>query len=839
MLIRARFTLFLILLLPLGLIAATEDSLLSIIAQSDDPEEITELYIKIGDSFEYSEPSKAIEYYRQAYEFATSQSARFRGRILNPELEILRAKSIRYIGIVNSDQGNYEQAMDHFNEALQILEPTRELFTTPYRREVNIKIAKIYNNIGIVYSRQGVFGLAREYYQDALDAYLALEDSTSIAVAYSSMGIVEARQANLPEALKYFQEAHVIYNSRNDVQGIAQSLNNIGGIYYQLGNWEEALELYFQAREAFEKMGYTHRVAAILANIGLTYQNMEDFAKAQEYMQRSLDLRESINDQSGIVDSYNNLGALAAQRGDYSSANDYYSKAYELAVDVGNPRIIALSLINLGKSSAQARELRQAIDYTQQGLALGREHNMKFVVQMALEQLASYYARLRDFENAYQYATEFHSISREILDEQRTKQITELEIEYKAREKQQRIDLLEQQSELDKLKVRQSTALSFVFGLLFFVVLIIAIFTLLLFKQRNKILLLQKEREASSLIRKTDNDLKAILKTHSHAMILFDNELNVVAYNHMAAQWAEQFLNTTLSSAGSFFSTTNNMVNELVNDVLSPVLNGQSENKEKGYLDKSEKNHFYKFFCNPVYDDANQSIQSVSLMIEDISSRRDAEIRMTTDLKEKETLIKEIHHRVKNNMQVIISLIRLQVNEIKGTQEREAFTDLEQRIAAMSYVHEELYTSQNLADINFEHYLKKISSNLVSAYNRNVNVANHLNLDDKLVNIDVAVPCGLIVNELLSNSLKHAFKGSSTLKKGMKPQVDIYFSEDSSGYKLMVCDNGKGIVQIPDTDSITSMGFNLVKIIVEEQLRGTWSMNSEDGLKVSIMFPRK
>jgi two-component sensor histidine kinase/tetratricopeptide (TPR) repeat protein len=818
----------------------TDENLDDVLKETTDPVERMNLLINHGDKYEFSDPLKALSYYKLAFDTGTMVLNDSRKKNILPQIEILRAKSLRYIGIVHSHLGNYDEALDFFSQAQEILNEVRSYYTTPFKKEVDIKIGKLLNNIGMVYSRIGLFDIAGNYYQNALEIYTELVDSNSIAIAYNSLGIVEARQANLWEALKYFQEALDIYSIQQNREGMAQTYNNIGGIYFQLNNWNEALRLYKKAHEAFKELDMSHRVAATLGNIGLTYQNLYEFDKALDYLQQSLDIREKYNYKGEMVESYNNLGTLYIELKDYQSANDYYRKSYELASQIGEQRIVALSLINIGRVTSLEGNINEAIRHTLQGLEVAREHNLKFVVSPALEQLAELYEKAGNYRQAYGYSRQHYLVSQEILDEQKSRQINELEIGYKAREKQQQIELLQHENELNRLKASQSGTLVFILALLLFLAVVVGVFTLLLLRQRNRITLLKKEQEARSLIRKTDNDLKAILKTHAHAMILFDNELNVIAFNNMAKKWAKEFLKIELTAGDSLFTLPNAIVNELINGVISESLKGQSKEIEKEIFSGKEVLNYFKFFSNPVFDDKEESIQSVSLMIENITDRKSSEARILSDLREKETLIKEIHHRVKNNMQVIISLIRLQANELVGKVEQEAFVDLEQRISAMSYVHEELYKSHNLADINFDDYLGKISTNLISIYNKGVKVRNHLQVGNNYLNIDIAVPCGLIVNELLTNALKHAFnKKVSDKKPELKKQVDIYFSESDSEYHLQVIDNGIGMKQKIDFENISSMGFHLVKIIAEEQLRGIWNVKSNGGLQVSVIFPKK
>lgn len=816
--------------------AQTSDEILSAIEKAQSNKEKAELFLQLGDMYEYTEPSIAIRHYEQALEFARSESVTSEQRSLTPDVDILVAKSLRYIGIVHSDNGNFEEALASFHESKQILENILSLFTKSYRSQIQTEIAKLSNNIGIVYSRQGVFSIAKDYYMQALSVHTELADSTSIAASYSSLGIIEARQANLTEALMFFQKALDLYTLTGNKLGTAQSYNNIAGIHFQLENWDQALQLFERAYPIFRNKGHNSRVASLLGNIGLVHKNKNDLDNALKYFQESLEIRLQLNDLLGLVDIYNNLGELAALKNNFAQANEYYQKSYDIATTIGDNRMIAVSLVNLGENYFEAGNQPLAISKTIEALSISRDHNFMYVIQSSLKQLADIYFQSGDYRSAFDYFVEYNAISQLILDEQKLRQLNELEIEFNAREKQKTIELLQQESEFINLKLRQSRIFSITMGLLFVTALVIGAFTVIILKQRNKIQLLKKENESQQLISKTSNDLKAILKTHAHGMILFDTFHNVIDYNVKAEEWFEKYFGIKIGEQKTFVNTDNPFINSLLIELLHESLKGFSNEKETN-IEYEGKAYHFKFYGNPVFDNSDNIVQSVSLMIEDITESKNVQQRILSDLKEKETLIKEIHHRVKNNMQVIMSLIRLQSMQFKDQQMISSFGELEQRIAAMSYVHEDLYTSENLSDIKFEDYLRKISSNLSGAYNSRIRVHNYVRMVNPFLDIDTAMPCGLVVNEILSNSLKHAFNDAE-VKDRKDNRVDIYFTENPETYSIKIADNGMGLKNGIDPLKMRSMGFHLIKVIVEEQLRGDWHVKSEGGMIVEVNFPK-
>ena len=142
----------------------------------------------------------------------------------------------------------------------------------------------------------------------------------------------------------------------------------------------------------------------------------------------------------------------------------------------------------------------------------------------------------------------------------------------------------------------------------------------------------------------------------------------------------------------------------------------------------------------------------------DITDRKKNEEHIQESLREKEVLLKEVHHRVKNNMQVISSLLNLQASRIEDPAVKEALRDSQSRVRAMAIIHESLYQSDDMSEINLKPYLRKLAANLFRTYNTSsANITLKMDAEDVFLDIDQAIPCGLVLNELLSNSLKYAF----------------------------------------------------------------------------------
>ena len=213
----------------------------------------------------------------------------------------------------------------------------------------------------------------------------------------------------------------------------------------------------------------------------------------------------------------------------------------------------------------------------------------------------------------------------------------------------------------------------------------------------------------------------------------------------------------------------------------------------------------------------------------DITVRKQVENKLKASLKEKEVLLKEIHHRVKNNLQIISSLLRLQSGYIKDKQALEVFQDSQNRVRAMALIHENLYQTNDLAKIDFSEYIRKLTNNLVYCYQVN-NININTKIEKILLNIDTAIPCGLIINELISNSIKHAFNNSE------KGEIYVEFITLQTGkYSLSVGDNGVGAAENISLLKKQSLGLELVWNLVE-QLEGTIVYSSKLGTSFRITF---
>ncbi|CAG1000501.1 putative sensor histidine kinase pdtaS [Methanosarcinales archaeon] len=227
-----------------------------------------------------------------------------------------------------------------------------------------------------------------------------------------------------------------------------------------------------------------------------------------------------------------------------------------------------------------------------------------------------------------------------------------------------------------------------------------------------------------------------------------------------------------------------------------------------------------------------ESKSAIYRVFQDITKRRQADDRIKASLKEKEILLREIHHRVKNNMQIISSLLKLQSKYIEDDKYLDLFKESRNMIESMAIIHERLYHSEDLSKINIKEYTRDLVNNLFHVYNINKSVINSkINVDTVTLGMDFAILCGLIINELVTNSIKYAFPDN---RKG---EIEIAFRQtDENNFELVVSDNGVGIPEDLDIRKTQSLGLRLITMLVDDQLEGEINLVRGKGTEFQIKF---
>ncbi|MFQ5885557.1 MAG: histidine kinase dimerization/phosphoacceptor domain -containing protein [Thermoplasmata archaeon] len=328
---------------------------------------------------------------------------------------------------------------------------------------------------------------------------------------------------------------------------------------------------------------------------------------------------------------------------------------------------------------------------------------------------------------------------------------------------------------------------------------------------------------AEDALRKNEERLSSFMESATDVFALFDPELNFVEINQAGLE--------------TWGVNKGDVIGKNIADV-SPNLKETGRYEEYMDVIRTGKPLFIDDTSpHPISGDQHFSVKAfkvgegLGIIITDITVRKRAERAVIRSLAEKEALLREVHHRVKNNMQVISSMLNLQSENIKDEQAREAFRKSGDRIKTMALIHEKLYQSEDFAGIDIGDYVQSLAKSLFHMYDVDpASITLKVNIRDVFLDISTAIPCGLIINELISNSLEHAFAD------GKEGEILIELSSDNKHSVLTVRDNGMGFPRDLDFRNTDSLGLQLVNTLVE-QLDGRIGLDRRNGAMFTITFP--
>jgi two-component sensor histidine kinase len=242
--------------------------------------------------------------------------------------------------------------------------------------------------------------------------------------------------------------------------------------------------------------------------------------------------------------------------------------------------------------------------------------------------------------------------------------------------------------------------------------------------------------------------------------------------------------------------------------------------------------YYYQVYLDPIVL-GNHSIEEVSYIVHDITERKIAQKKIEGSLKEKEILLKEVHHRVKNNLQVISSILNLQKSYLKDESIGEILSEIQNRIISMAFVHENLYRANDFSTIDLNGYVSDLLSHIAqSFFQEHIRLQTVLSDQNIPLSLDQAIPCGLIINELVSNAFKYGFPDK---KKGI---IKVIVTENNRQIEISVQDNGVGFPKDFTFEVSHTLGLQLVTSLVN-QLDGSIQQTQSKGVGFKIKFKIK
>ncbi|MBK7289194.1 MAG: tetratricopeptide repeat protein [Chitinophagaceae bacterium] len=583
---------------------------------------------------------------------------------------------------------------------------------------------------------------------------------------------------NPDSALYHAKEAYRYASKTNDKVKIAMGNQTIGVSYDYLDKLDSCLKYLNEGLSIYRSINKIDGASHVLSDIAIAYYFRGNYELAIRNHLEALGLRQQLGNKRFIAISYNNIGLVYRARKDYANAALYYQKSLAIKKENNDEQGILNSLINIGSAYHSQGKYDSALIFAEESLSQAKKINAASDIVSAEGNIGAALVNLGKYEAAMGILVEAEKKS--IINNYSTNLFTIYE------------SLGDIYSNKQQYKISESY---YIKGL----------------------------------------ELSKKSSKHEQEMVFY-KKLSRNAFNSGNFKSAYELADSSKQISESLLNTENS---RQINEMAAVYETAEKERRiEKlntqntvttaiAQRRKKERNYFIiasvlflglAFFAYKAFTSNRKKKEQLAAQNTIIEK----------SLKEKEILMKEIHHRVKNNLQVVSSLLKLQSHYIKDEQAQEAVKDSRNRVQSMALIHQNLYQEDNLTGIDVNDYISKLCENLFESYNihptriKLIKEIQSLNLD-----VDTVVPLGLILNELITNSLKYGFPGEKT------GAVKIILKEENNTLYLKVFDNGVGLPDDFQKKYEATFGYRMINDFIQK-LKGELKTFTDDGTKVEI-----
>ena len=557
----------------------------------------------------------------------------------------------------------------------------------------------------------------------------------------------------------------------------------IGVCYDYKGNLDSCLYYLNEALAIFKAINRKDYQSHTLTDKALAYYYRGNYELALRYHLEALELRKQFGENKFIAQSYLNIGLVYRSRKDYINAIKFYKQSYDIKKTINDEAGMLNSLINTGAAFQTNEKFDSAYVYGLKALELAKKIKSNEDIIASKTNIAAALINLNRPDEALPY-------------------LQEVEQSVERNNKKSLITNAESYGDMYMQKNNVAAAIPYFQK------------ALEMAKSNNRVELMEVfYRKLSKCFYKQNNYKLAyeyfdLSKSISDTLI---NEENSRQVNEMSAVYETAEKETQINKLNAENAISNTETKRRRRErnyfILSTILfSGLAVVAYKAFANNKKKKE--------LLNTQNKIIEK--------------------SLSEKEILLREIHHRVKNNLQIVSSLLSLQSNYIKDEQALDAVKDSRNRVQSMSLIHQNLYQEENLMGVDVKDYISKLADNLFQSYNiRPDKIKLVKEIEATNLDVDVVVPIGLILNELLTNCLKYAFPKDAEHKTGEEGAIKVILKEENDVLQLSVYDNGVGLPADFNPETKKSFGHKMILTFLQK-LKGEMKMYSEDGTKVDI-----
>ena len=521
-----------------------------------------------------------------------------------------KANTLNSLSRLKASIGNYDPAIQYAQQALQLSEKIL------YKKG----IATAYNNIGIVYWNKGNFDKAFDVDFKSLKIRMETGDKRGIANSYNNIGLIYWNQGNYEMALDNLLKSLEIWEEIKDKNGLGMSFLNIGNIYLDQGNSDKALEFYSKSLKINIETGNKSFEATNLNNIGVIYENKGNLEKALDNHLKALKIREEIKDKKGIAMSYNNIGLIYYEQGNYEKALENQLESQKINKEIGDKQGVAVSFNNIGNIYAKQKKFEDAFHYINMALDMCKSIGYKAGMKDSYSSLFDLYEKKEDYKHAFEYHKLFSDLKDSLLNEQTSKQITEMNTKYGSEKKDKDLilkdaEISQQRTDAEKQTIQRN---AFVFG--FALVLMLVFFVYRGYRQK---------KIANGQLESMNKDLEKLSLVASET----DNGVLICGPNG-EIEWSNTGLTRLLGYTFEEMKQRGNTIEELSSNPDIKLLIHQSiESKKTSIYEvlnitKDGSKRWTQSTLTPIFDDSG-NIKKLVIIDSDISDRKKFEEKLS------------------------------------------------------------------------------------------------------------------------------------------------------------------------------------------------------------------
>ncbi len=672
--------------------------------------------------------------------------------------------------------------------------------------------------ITVLFGHSSLFALEKEKIDELIRKLPDAQDTLRVRILNTLS--YELRKSDSAKTRLYANEAYQLSRSLGFPQGEVGAYINLGEYFRIKNNHEKALTFYFNGIDLCLENNLKQDLAKIYIKVGVVYQNISDYEQALVYFNKSLPITKELGDDHATAGIYNNIGIIHFLHGEYADAQADYLASLKIRERLGDKNGIAASYNNIANVFNQQKEYDQALAYYLKGAEIRKEIKDQKGLSSSYGNIGALYYQVGDNAKAMLFYEEAMQINEQLNDQ------PQIALNY---------------INIGKILVEQGEHTQAVEK--FFAA------KQLYKKIGDKRGLASTETAIGGMYITRKN--YTLAKAHLKEALRISKEINIKeevqnVYYKLAQtcegigdyKSANEYYKLYVSTKDSLFNETST---KMVAELETKYRTGEKQ-REIELLKKEKEIQAAVLGKNEIIIYSSFAVIVLVLILAFIvykNNRNKNKINATllvqnkkifAQKEEKEVLLKEVHHRVKNNLQVINSLLNIQSAYIDDDRVSALFVDCQNRIRSMALIHEQLYSSTDLHKVDLKAYIESLTRDILRSYNLNYEVSLELDLKVQSFGVNTLIPVGLILNELFSNSLKHAFEDGI---EGGKITISLKNLTQNS-YELIVGDNGKGI-KGDSWNSENSLGLELVETFVK-QLDGTIEKLPIQGTVFRIIF---